>query len=158
MEESTLTVHDESTPPPRANQRQSQRPGQRPGQHGWAKSQPRAITGQRMPAWMPRQRKTPAVPFGLHNPTRDEGDLKRKRMCQEEIQQSTTNLVKTTLGELTKDEQHAKRFKEEIDQSHAFPELLKNHLGFVNELPSSLQLLTLVGEKWLRSKFTPERK
>ena len=142
MTESTLTVHEEQ--PKRGRPQQPKRA---------------AITGQRRPAWMPKQRQHPAVPFGLHidphNQAQKDAEmaLKKRRIAQEEIQESATSLVKSTLGQLASSDEHNKKFRKEIDESRAFPELLKSHLGFVNELPETLQLAALVGGKWLRTRF-----
>ena len=46
---------------------------------------------------------------------------------------STTNLVKTSLSHIARSEERAKRFKKEIDQSHAIPALLQEHLGWVSK-------------------------
>eukprot|EP01009_Symbiontida_sp_KSa7_P001809 NODE_1421_length_605_cov_374.872302_g1118_i1.p1 GENE.NODE_1421_length_605_cov_374.872302_g1118_i1~~NODE_1421_length_605_cov_374.872302_g1118_i1.p1 ORF type:complete len:142 (-),score=17.36 NODE_1421_length_605_cov_374.872302_g1118_i1:52-477(-) len=139
--ESSLTVCDESAP--------SQRGSQNRQQYSQRRQRQRAITGQRRPAWMPLNKS-----FGLHVPTLkdDEQTMKKRRVC-DEMQESTTTLVKATLGQLTRDEAHSKKFSREIDSSKAFPELLKSHLGFVNDLPETLQLVTLIGEKWLRTRW-----
>ena len=96
--------------------------------------------------------------FGIHLPPpsmaekMEEREESRKRLrAQEEIQQSSTNLVKSAVGKLAKNDEHAKKFKAEIDTSQAIPELLKEHLGFVGNLPSSVQLIGLVAEKFVRT-------
>ena len=103
-------------------------------------------------------RKSRQNQFGIHLPgpsiqdqmmAREES--KKRLRAQEEIQQSSTNLVKSAVGKLARNEQHAKKFKAEIDTSQAIPELLREHLGFVGNLPSSVQLLGLIGEKFVRT-------
>jgi len=96
--------------------------------------------------------------FGIHLPPAslaekmEEREESKKRLrAQEEIQQSSTNLVKSAVGKLAKNDEHAKKFKAEIDTSQAIPELLREHLGFVGNLPSSIQLIGLVAEKFVRT-------
>ena len=79
-------------------------------------------------------------------------EQRKRTACQREIEESTVNLMKTGLGSLTKDDRHAKKIKKEIDESTALPTLLHEHLGWVSRLPSTAQLLTLVAEKWIRSR------
>ena len=80
-------------------------------------------------------------------------ERRKKMLAQEEIQESSTTLVKDGLSRLATGEGHKKRFKTEIDKSMAIPELLKDHLGWVSSLPSTLQLAALLGEKFVRSKI-----
>ena len=122
---------------------QSQRPSQRSQRPTRPK---RLISGPRR------------TPFTMHLPkstvSAEEVQNQRKRLAsQREIEESTVNLVKQSLGEMTKSESHAKKFKKEIDESTAIPLLLQEHLGWVSKLPSSAQLLTLIGEKWLRTRL-----
>ena len=99
-------------------------------------------------------RRLPFIRLPKSTPSPEELAIQRKRtICQREIEESTVNLVKSTLGKLAKDENHAKKFKKEIDESTAVGALLNDHLGWVSHLPSTLQLVTLVGEKWLRSRI-----
>ncbi len=79
--------------------------------------------------------------------------LKRKRAAQSELESSSANLVKTSLGELARDEKHRAKFRAELEQSTAVPELIKEHLEWVTDLPSSLQLACLLGEKYLRTRL-----
>jgi len=76
---------------------------------------------------------------------------KKTTLAQDEIQKSATDLIQTGVGRLAKDENQRKRFKAEIDQSVAIPEILKDHLDFVHKLPSLLQLGALIGQKYLKS-------
>ena len=96
--------------------------------------------------------------FGIHLPQAslaekmvEREDSKKRLRAQEEIQQSSANLVKSAVGKLARNEQHAKNFRAEIDTSQAIPELLREHLGFVGNLPSSVQLIDLVAEKFVRT-------
>ena len=96
--------------------------------------------------------------FGIHLPPaslaekmEEREETKKRLRAQEEIQQSSTNLVKSAVGKLAKNDEHAKKFKAEIDHSVAIPELLREHLGFVGNLPSSVQLIGLVAEKFVRT-------
>ena len=79
--------------------------------------------------------------------------LQEKKMmaAQDEIQMSATDLIQSSMGKLSKDENQKKRFKQEMDNSVAVPMLLKEHLGFVHQLPSTLQLAALIGQKYLKS-------
>ena len=87
-------------------------------------------------------------------PSAEETLMSRKRMmCQQEIEQSTAGLLKSTLGHFAKNENHAKKFKIEMDNSPSVNALLADHLGWVSKLPSTAQLLTLIGEKWLRTRL-----
>ena len=72
---------------------------------------------------------------------------------QDEIQGSAAGLVKSTLGHLSADENHAKRFKSESDTSTAIPKLMADQLGWVSGLPPLAQLGVEIGEKWLRTSF-----
>ena len=122
-------------------------PAQAPAPKPSQRSVPRrVITGGRRPQ------------FGIHMPPSslaekmEEKDYTRKRLlAQTEIENSSTNLVKCGVSKLARNEKHAKRFKAEIDASAAIPELLREHLGFVGNLPSSIQLLGLIGEKFVRT-------
>ena len=131
---SVVNIQDVQPPSQHQIQRQSQRQGQR------------RITGRRKP-------------FGMHVPQKTAPSTEelvahgKRQLCQEEIQTSTTNLVKTSLSHIARSEEHAKRFKKEIDQSQAIPALLQEHLGWVSKMPSTAQLITLVGEKWLRTRI-----
>ncbi len=69
------------------------------------------------------------------------------------MEESTVGLVKSTLGALAKNETHAKKFKKEMDESTAVSTLLADHLHWVSRLPSTAQLVTLIGEKWLRTRL-----
>ena len=98
--------------------------------------------------------------FGIHMPPPSladkmvEKETTRKRLlAQTEIENSSTNLVKCAVGKMARDEKHSKKFRAEIDASEAIPELLRNHLSFVGNLPSSVQLLGLIGEKFVRTFF-----
>ena len=51
---------------------------------------------------------------------------RKRQMCQEEIQTSTTNLVKTSLSHIARSEEHAKRFKKEIDSAKRSLPFCKN--------------------------------
>ena len=75
-------------------------------------------------------------------------------MAQNEIQSSATELIQTGVGKLARNPEQQKRFRTEIDRSVAIPELLKDHLGFVHKLPSTLQLAALIGQKYLKSLQT----
>ena len=80
--------------------------------------------------------------------------LQKAMMAQNEIQNSATEIIQTGMGKLARDEEQRKRFRTEIDKSVAIPELLKDHLGFVHKLPSTLQLAALIGQKYLKSLQT----
>ena len=79
---------------------------------------------------------------------------KKAMMAQDEIQSSVTEIIQTGVGKLARNQDQQKRFKAEIDRSVAIPELLKDHLGFVHKLPSTLQLAALIGQKYLKSLQT----
>ena len=89
-----------------------------------------------------------------HHPSPEEiMNLRKRAASQRELEVSTVNLLKSSLSQCTNDENHAKKFKTEIDTSTAIPLLLEAHLGWVTKLPPPLQLLTLVGEKWMRTRL-----
>ena len=75
---------------------------------------------------------------------------KKMMAAQGEIQ-SSADLIQSSMGKLSKDENQKKRFKQKMDNSVAVPMLLKEHLGFVHQLPSTLQLAALIGQKYLKS-------
>jgi len=83
-------------------------------------------------------------------------EIKHAQIAEDEIKQSATHLLQNSAGLLSTDDPHAKRFKKEIAASVAIPHLLKNHLGWVSDLPQIGQLGALVVEKWLRSKLEVE--
>ena len=74
-------------------------------------------------------------------------------MCQREMETSTAELVKSSLGAFAKNENHAKKFRKEMTDSLAVNVLLSDHLGWVSKLPATIQLVTLIGEKWLRTRL-----
>ena len=76
---------------------------------------------------------------------------KQRLRAQEEIQQNSTNLIRNAVGKLARNSEPAKKFKTEIDHSVAIPELLRDHLGFVGDLSSNVQLLGLIGENVIRT-------
>ena len=82
--------------------------------------------------------------------------LQEKKMMQvqDEIQSSASEIIQTGVGKLARNEDQRKRFRVEIEKSVAIPELLKDHLGFVHKLPSTLQLAALIGQKYLKSLQT----
>ena len=71
-----------------------------------------------------------------------------------QIQSSASEIIQTGVGKLARDEGQRKRFRTEIEKSVVIPELLKDHLGFVHKLPSTLQLAALIGQKYLKSLQT----
>ena len=144
----------ETTLLPRSQQRQQggQHMGQQSLQGGQQrqKSAARRITGGRKRG---RPQMTMHLPQISAIGMAEMADMRKKMLAQEEIQESSTTLVKDGLSRLATDENHKKRFKVEIDKSMAIPELLKDHLGWVSSLPSTLQLAALLGKKFVRSKI-----
>ena len=111
----------------------------------------RIITGK-------RQR---AADFAVHQPAitaaeqaQIRASLQKAMMAQNEIQSSATEIIQTGMGRLAQNEDQRKRFRAEIDRSIAIPQLLRDHLGFVHKLPSTLQLAALIGQKYLKSLQT----
>ena len=80
--------------------------------------------------------------------------LRKRFIAQREIEDSSADLLKNTLGAATKSEEHSKRFKAEVDRSVAIPELLKEHLWWIGSMPSTARLRTVVAEKWVRTLYT----
>ena len=76
---------------------------------------------------------------------------KKTMLAQEEIQKSASTLIQTGMGKFARSENQRKRFREEIENSVAIPELLKDHLDFFYRLSSLVQLGGLVGQKYLKS-------
>ena len=88
--------------------------------------------------------------LGMHLPQVNQLELmamklqeKKMMAAQDEIQLSATDLIQSSMGRLTKDEEQKNHFKREMDSSVAMPMLLKEHLDFVHQLPSPLQLAAL---------------
>ncbi len=79
--------------------------------------------------------------------------LKRKRAAQEELEGSSASLVSTSLCELARDEKHRTKFRAELQRSTAVPALIKDHLAWATDLPASLQLVTLLAEKYLCTRL-----
>lgn len=97
----------------------------------------------------------PDIPFAIRNPVpRVDPDDKKRRLAQTELEESAGQLVTSTACQLTKDEQHRKRLKTELDRSTAVPQLLQSHLGWVSSLPECMQLGVLLGEKWIRTRMS----
>ena len=94
----SLHVSEEKAP------QKSQRPGRIVSGAG------RIVNGGR-PKFMRLPKSTPS-PEELAN-------QRKRTICQREIAETTVNLVKSTLGKLAKDENHAKKCKKEIGESTA---------------------------------------
>ena len=121
------------------------------------------LTARRVAQQHPRRiltgkRSRNATDFAVHQPVISAAEqahikLQEKKMmqAQDEIQSSATEIIQTGVGKLARNEDQRKRFRTEIEKSVAIPELLKDHLGFVHKLPSTLQLAALIGQKYLKS-------
>ena len=141
------TVHIEDECQEQRSQQKNQQKSQRPRQPFFPKSQ--RPTGCRRP-------KSALSTFGMQTPrvsTETLQNERKHRLVQDEIQGSAAGLVKSTLGHLSADEDHAKRFKAEVDKSTAIPTLMADQLGWVSGLPPIAQLGVAIGEKWLRTRF-----
>ena len=144
----TVQLTGEMSQPTRPKNQRPQQSNQR--QQSQQSQRPRLISTGRRPKNQFKSQFAMHMPV-THSSNVNTDETRKRLLAQQEIQDSSTSLVKSTLGKFARDDQHAKRFKVEVDKSVAIPELLKEHLGWVSSLPRSLQLATLIAEKYTRS-------
>ena len=77
--------------------------------------------------------------------------VKKQKIAQDELQESASGLLVKCGGRFTKNAGHKDRFQKELDSSKAIPLLLGEYTGWVDQLPAALQIVALVGEKYLKT-------
>ncbi len=97
----------------------------------------RIITGQRRQPLLRRP-----LP-----PAEDPQIMKKLRVAEDEIKESSSHLLTSALGHFTRDDSHRQRFSAEVSKSAAVSTLLQNHLGWISNIPQSAQLILVLGEK-----------